>query len=93
MKQNTTNNLPEDGLVWPEHVIITRTNELNMAASITMQTFNIYESCINKNEINNSVTFSQNTFNDYSLHSRIGHQKLLCEIITEQETLRGRFFF
>jgi hypothetical protein len=33
MKQHATNNLPEDGLVWPEHVviIITRTNEGNMA--------------------------------------------------------------
>jgi hypothetical protein len=58
-----------------------------------MQPFNIYESCINKNEINNSVAFSQNTFNDYSLHSRIGRQKLVCEIIMEQETIRGGNFF
>jgi hypothetical protein len=53
---------------------------------ITMQTLNIYE-------INNSVEFSQNNFNDYNLHSRLGHLKLVCEIIMEQEVLRGGDFF
>jgi hypothetical protein len=62
--------------------------------SINMQTLNIYESCINKNEINNSVAFSQNNFNDYSLYLRIGRLKLVCEIIIETgELTRRRFLF
>jgi hypothetical protein len=60
--------------------------------SITVQTLNVYESY--KNEINNSVVFSQNSCSDYSLLSWVGRQKLVCKIIMEQEALgREDFFF
>jgi hypothetical protein len=61
-------------------------------ASVTMHTLNIYESRINKSKINNSVEFSKKKCNGYRPHTRIGRVKLLCEIILEQETIRGDFF-